>query len=128
MDTYRSGWIVKHIGISRKTLESYEKRGYIYPARDAASNYRNYTRQDIETAWKIKQLVGVGFTHAEIKQLVGTAGMTDVTAIISGKIRELEGKLQQLEDVISGARQIERSGKLPPVPWPEEQTGKGGDS
>lgn len=112
---------MKHIGISRKTLESYEKRGYIYPARDAASNYRNYTRQDIETAWKIKQLVGVGFTHAEIKQLVGTAGMTDVTAIISEKIRELESKLQQLEDVISGARQIERSGKLPPVPWPEEE-------
>jgi len=110
---------MEHIGISRKTLESYEKRGYIHPARDKTSSYRNYTRQDIETAWRIKQLVGIGYTHAEIREMLQEADTYDFTKYISRKITELESKRQELEDIINHAREIESSGKLPPVPWPE---------
>ncbi len=62
MKTYRSGWIAQHTGLSRRTMEDYVRRGYIHPRTDSrTNNYREYTWADIELAWRIKQLIRIGY-------------------------------------------------------------------
>ena len=118
METYRSGWIRKHTGLSRRTMESYVRRGYIHPQTGSASNnYRGYSMSDIETAWKIKQLIAIGYTHAEISSMLKTSGTLEVSESIQEKIHLLEQKRSELSQTIAYARRISETGKIPPVDW-----------
>ena len=120
MKVYRSGWIVKHTGISRKTLEDYERRGYIHPARSSQSSYREYTSEDIRTVWEIKQLILIGYTHKEIAAMLRTSGSLRYRQALRRKIHELEQKKDQLETILKRAKEIESTGKLPELPIADE--------
>ena len=42
---YSKGWIEKNMGISRKTLISYERKGFIKPTRNSGSIARRIWRR-----------------------------------------------------------------------------------
>ena len=116
METYRSGWIAKHTGLSRRTMENYAKRGYIHPQLEGGTNnYRGYSMRDIETAWKIKQLIVIGYTHAEIRSMLQSGGGLDVRDSIWEKIRLLEQEQHAVARAIAYARQIAETGEVPPL-------------
>ena len=123
METYRSGWIAKNTGLPRKTMEDYVRRGYIHPRQSHTSNnYREYTARDIERAWAIKQLITIGYSHAEIAEMIRTPDGLDVKQTIHEKIRRLEERKGKIEKLIQYARRIEANGAVPPCPALEQGT------
>ena len=112
---------MEHIGISRKTLEDYERRGYIHPARSPSSNYKEYTLEDIETVWNIKQLITIGYTHKEIGQMMLPGIDPGYKQSLHEKIRKMEKQISRLEKLIERAREMEASGILPALPVPEQE-------
>ena len=117
METYRSGWIAKNTGLTRKTMEDYVRRGYIHPLQSHQSNnYREYTDRDIEKAWTIKQLISIGYSHAEINEMIHSPGGLDVKQTIHGKIQRLEERKERVDQLIRYAHEIEERGTVPPCP------------
>lgn len=54
--TYNGDWIKKNMGITRKALLVYEKKGLITPARNPNNEYREYSEEDLQCIWMIKML------------------------------------------------------------------------
>lgn len=120
METYRSGWIAKHTGLSRRTMEDYTRRGYIHPRQSSSTNnYREYSREDIETAWRIKQLIAVGYRHEEIAEMLSSPRGLDIRESIAEKIEALRERQMRVERLIGYASRIMETGEIPPVPWRE---------
>ena len=66
----RSGELARNAGVNLQTLRFYEREGLLpNPARTAAG-YRSYQRRDLERVLFIKRNQQIGFTLAEIKQLI----------------------------------------------------------
>ena len=120
MKTYRSGWIAKHTGLSRRTMEDYVRRGYIHPRQGGGTNnYREYTREDIETAWRIKQLILVGYSHEDIVKMLASPRGLDFRETIAEKIAALKERRSRLEWLIGYAERMAETGEIPPMPWTE---------
>ncbi|MBO6163420.1 MAG: MerR family transcriptional regulator [Lachnospiraceae bacterium] len=120
MKTYRSGWIAQHTGLSRRTMEDYVRRGYIHPRTDSrTNNYREYTWEDIKLAWRIKQLIRIGYSHSEIAEMMASGGTPDFTSTIARKIDALKERQQRTQELIDCAERMMETGEIPPVCWRE---------
>lgn len=68
---YTIGQFSKVCQLTTKALRYYEKIGLLIPANvDAENQYRYYTREQIETAEKIKMMKELGIPLAKIKQIL----------------------------------------------------------
>ncbi len=127
MTTYLSGWIRKHRGISRRTLEIYEKKGYIHPRTDSEVNktrdkkYKEYSEQDVETAWQIKTLIDIGYTHCDIASMMENNEYVNIRESIEGKIKELQEKRERLDFLMRYAETIRQLGVVPAYPKEQEE-------
>ena len=121
----RSGWIKKHYGISRKTLELYEKKGYIHPRTDEEENrhrnkiYKDYSMEDIKSAWEIKTLIDIGYSHKDIQTMLEQNDYVNIRESISEKIDSLKEKQRRMEHLLKYAESIRRYGFLPAFPKDE---------
>lgn len=71
MSTVNKSWIEKNMGISRKTLTTYEKCGLIKPARNASNGkYREFNEEELERIWHVKFFVELGYSLKEIKNML----------------------------------------------------------
>lgn len=61
--------MTKQLNLSKKAINLYEKKGLIKPSKDKLG-YRIYTKQDVQTLLKIKQLRRMNFSIAEIKDIL----------------------------------------------------------
>lgn len=61
--------ITKQLNMSKKAINLYEKKGLLKPSKDHLG-YRVYTKQDVQTLLKIKQLRQMNFSIAEIKEIL----------------------------------------------------------
>ena len=101
-------------------MEDYAKRGYIHPRQSSPTNtYRDYSAQDIETAWQIKQLILIGYSHEEIAKMLESTHGLDIRESIQGKIEKLLERRDKMDQLIDYARSMQRTGKIPPVQWKE---------
>lgn len=64
------GKVAKKTGASRKAIRLYEERGLI-PRPERLNTYRLYSDQHVFMVHMIKQAQDVGFTLAELKDLIG---------------------------------------------------------
>jgi len=66
----RSGELARNAGVNLQTIRFYERRGLLPKPPRTVSGYRTYQQRDLERVLFIRRNQELGFTLAEIKQLM----------------------------------------------------------
>lgn len=112
---YTIKWVEEHLGITRKAIRNYEKKG-ILPA-DFCRNenkYREYDDKALTILWNIKLLQWIGFSCEEIKSIVKDNN-PNFRELLEGKISILQEKRGEIEKAIQIAKTIKLTGQFPSV-------------
>ena len=88
----------QHLEIPRATIRFYEKENLIAPKR-GDNSYREYSEEDVETLKKIIILRKIGFTVADIKNLLD--GNLTLQPLLEKNISELQNQIKELEGAIN---------------------------
>ena len=99
---YNIGEAAKRSGVSAKMIRHYESLRLLRAARRTESGYRIYDENDLHTLRFIRRSRDLGFSMKEIHQLLGLwqnrrRASSEVRRIAQGHIRELEGKIDELQ-------------------------------
>jgi effector-binding domain-containing protein len=101
--------------LSPRALRLYDEKGLLSPKRDRFNNYRFYSSEQIEPGLKIRTLSWMGFSCAEIEEILG---YLDEPAGHHARIEELFKqrlaqtqieiqKLKKVEEILQGKKAIE---------------------
>lgn len=71
----RSGELARNAGVNLQTIRFYERQGLLPKPARTVSGYRSYQQSDLERVQFIKRNQEIGFTLAEIKQLMDLHGV-----------------------------------------------------
>lgn len=107
------GEAAKKTGISAKMIRYYEETGLIQPARRSDAGYRQYSEKDLNTLHFIRRSRDLGFSVAQIQELLGLWNDTgrasaDVKRITHKHIEELQLKIQQLQLMVDTLQHLNR--------------------
>lgn len=95
----RIGELARSAGVNIQTIRFYEREALLpKPMRDA-SGYRSYDRGDLERVTFIKRNQEIGFTLAEIKQLIQLHGS------MAARPKDLRRKPDEVRAIISLGRE-----------------------
>ena len=101
MDALTLGALAREAGVNPETIRYYERRGLLAEPPRTPAGYRQYTAGDRERLALIRRAKDLGFTLAEIADLVGdgaqgsTAGVRDAAR---RKLADLERQVAALAD------------------------------
>jgi len=98
------GRLAKQAGVNIDTIRYYERNGLIPEAVRRASGYREYELSDVERLRFILRAKDLGFTLAEIGELLSLSADRDVR----GVKRRAEQRLEQVEHKIKELRRVRR--------------------
>jgi MerR family Zn(II)-responsive transcriptional regulator of zntA len=99
---YRIGELAKICDINNDTLRFYEKNALLIPSSRSESGYRLYTEKDKDTLQFILRAKGVGFTLADIRELLSIEvnkadnACADVKVLVDTKRYDVEKKIAEL--------------------------------
>jgi DNA-binding transcriptional MerR regulator len=101
--------LAKRGGTTRKALRLYETTGILSPSRRTAAGYRIYDGEALEVLSFIRRARGLGFTLAEIKDIVaikraGRAPCLHVRLLTRHKLEDLEKVRERLRGLLNGWR------------------------
>lgn len=71
----RTGELARNAGVNLQTIRFYEREGLLPKPVRTPSGYRSYQQSDLERVLFIKKNQELGFTLAEIKQLIDLHGV-----------------------------------------------------
>ena len=99
----RIGELETRSGASRHTLRYYEQIGLISPMRQS-NNYRAYTAQTLQDLDFIQRAQSMGFSLAEIGQILDaqrnqTIDCAEGAKLIEKKMAEIRQKIADLKDI-----------------------------
>ncbi|GAA0813739.1 Zn(2+)-responsive transcriptional regulator [Colwellia sp. D2M02] len=112
---YKIGDIAKQLGISADTLRYYEQHNLLQPAGRSVSGYRLYDEHNLQEMHFILQAKQVGFTLAEIAQLLSIRvdssqySCGDVKSYTSEKLQQVESKIAELTSIQKGLQRLVNS-------------------
>jgi MerR family copper efflux transcriptional regulator len=104
MTTMTIGRLAKEAGINIDTIRYYERKRLIPEAVRRASGYREYEAGDLRRLRFILRAKDLGFTLAEIGELLSLSGDKDVR----GVKRRAEQRLEQVEYKIKELQRVRR--------------------
>jgi MerR family copper efflux transcriptional regulator len=104
MTTTTIGRLAKEAGINIDTIRYYERNGLIPEPVRRASGYREYGSADLRRLRFILRAKDLGFTLAEIGELLPLSGDKDVR----GVKRRAEQRLEQVEYKIKELQRVRR--------------------
>ncbi|MGV3591212.1 MAG: Cu(I)-responsive transcriptional regulator [Gammaproteobacteria bacterium] len=89
-------------GVSQKSIRHYETIGLIPPANRSGSNYRLYSRQDVQTLRFIRHARALGFSLERIRNLLAlwqdrNRSSADVKRVALQHIAELDRKIDEMQ-------------------------------
>ena len=101
--------------LSPRALRLYDERGLLSPKRDRFNNYRFYSAEQIEPGLKIRTLSWMGFSCAEIEEILGyldaPEGHEDrIEQLFKQRLAQTQieiQKLKKVEEVLQGKKAIE---------------------
>jgi DNA-binding transcriptional MerR regulator len=100
METLSIGQLATAAGVNVETVRYYERRGLLAEPPRTAAGYRQYSAADVWRLQFIARAKSLGFTLAEIQELLGDDGQRSVERITSAaraKIAAVEAQQQELE-------------------------------
>lgn len=130
-DLFRIGHVAERLGLSLRTVRYYEEMGLVQPETRTEGGFRLYSEREIDRLKLIKEMKPLGFTVAEMRELLDARdtlrGEADRAAV--GRARELlaayaraaSDRCEELRAQLAGAealagqlsREGERSRALP---------------
>lgn len=101
-------------GISTKMIRHYEAINLIAPADRTESGYRVYSKSDVELLSFIRRGRDLGFSIDQIRNLLSlrhnqSRASADVKRIALEHVKELEAKMQQLQEMADTLRTLANS-------------------
>jgi len=121
-------------GVSAKMIRYYETNGLLYKAARRENSYRNFDERDIHDLRFIRRARNLGFSVAEITQLLGLwrdAGRPsrEVKKITAGHITDLEARIAEMQGMVSTLKHLAshcRGNDRPECPILADLEGRGG--
>lgn len=98
------GEVAKLSGVNPKLVRHYESIGLVSKPIRADSGYRLYSEKDIHTLRFIKRARSLGFSLAEIKQLLGlwknkSRASAQVKSLAMAHVKEMQAKILELQSM-----------------------------
>lgn len=106
MQTMNIGRLAQLAQVNIDTIRYYERQQLLPPAARTASGYRQYTQEDVERLRFILRSKDLGFTLAEIGELLSLTGAR--RSDMRGVKRKAEQRLDQIEQKIADLRRVRR--------------------
>ena len=109
MNGHTIGSIARRAGVGVETIRFYERRGLIArPPRPAAGGYRQYPDEAVARVRFIRQAQALGFSLAEIDELLGlrAADSDCAEARAAAKLDEVERKMAGLSRIRAALRDL----------------------
>jgi MerR family copper efflux transcriptional regulator len=105
MESIGIGSLAKRAGVGIDTVRYYERAGLLAPSRRLASGYRRYTDLELARLRFIRRAQALGFTLAEVRELLALSARRDVARVkrsAQAKLVAVEKKIAALEKVREG--------------------------
>ncbi|MCI8342184.1 MAG: MerR family transcriptional regulator [Firmicutes bacterium] len=96
---YTIGEISALCHIPLKTLRYYDEIGLLVPSMRSSTNYRYYSNEQILTLYIIKKLKSFGFPLEEIKLMINSRDVKNVTRRLRERSFIIESKIESLEAI-----------------------------
>ncbi|RQS71513.1 Cu(I)-responsive transcriptional regulator [Burkholderia sp. Bp8963] len=98
------GEVAKSSGVSAKMIRHYEESGLIRPATRTDSNYRLYTRRDVEVLRFIRRARHLGFSTKQISALLALwedrdRPSSEVKHLVAEHIDDLNERIRELVEM-----------------------------
>ncbi len=98
-------------GMTAKSIRYYESIDLIPPAERSESGYRQYGARDIQTLHFIKRSRGLGFSVAEVAELLSLyrdrkRASGEVKGIVETHLDEIDQKITELESIRTTLRNL----------------------
>jgi len=106
MQSMNIGRLAELAQVKIDTIRYYERQKLLPPAARSASGYRQYTQSDLERLRFILRSKELGFTLAEIGDLLSLTRNRD--SDMRGVKRKAEQRLEQVERKIAKLRRVKR--------------------
>lgn len=105
------GQLAKLTGVAIDTVRYYERHGILPPPQRQASGYRRYDEQDAARLHFVRRAKALGFTLAEIRDLLALSGrrdddMASLKVAAMEKLADVEHRLAELERIRGGLRAL----------------------
>jgi MerR family copper efflux transcriptional regulator len=104
MQTITIGRLAKQAGVNIDTIRYYERNGLMPQPTRRASGYREYGRPDLDRLRFIARAKELGFSLAEIGELLSFSAARNV----AGVKQRAEQRLQQVERKIDELKRVRR--------------------
>lgn len=102
MDTIGIGALAKRAGVGIDTVRYYEREGLLEPRERLASGYRRYSQLEIRRLRFIRKAQALGFSLAEIRELLTLSSHRDVGRVkkkAEAKLADVRQRITELERV-----------------------------
>ncbi len=104
---YRTGELLKYLGVSRDTLRFYEEKKLLSPMKNNENNYRGYDIFDIFKIMIIDFYKKRGMTINEIHDLLQNSDIHDLHTVFEGKVNELEKIIYESQRMIQRIKETQ---------------------
>ncbi len=109
MPTMTIGRLAREAGVNIDTIRYYERNGLIPEPARRASGYREYGATDVARLRFILRAKELGFTLAEIGELLSLSADRDVRGVkrrAENRLEQVEHKIQELQRVRRGLKTL----------------------
>jgi Cu(I)-responsive transcriptional regulator len=111
METMRIGELAERAGVSVQAVRYYERRALLPEPPRSPSGYRKYSESHLDRLRFVKRGQELGFTLAEIEELLSLRADPHTTADqvkrqVEDKLRDLDRRVRDLEGIRKGLRHL----------------------
>lgn len=101
------GALARAAGVAVSTLRFYERKKLVLPTSRTGGSYRLYRREDVSRVRFIKRAQELGFTLADVAQLVRVSSgqsirRAQLDALGQAKLEEIDARVRDLKRVRKG--------------------------
>ena len=105
------GEVASETGVTAKSIRYYESINLIPAPERSEAGYRQYSDRDVQTLHFIKRSRGLGFSVAEVAELLSLyqdreRASAEVKGIVETRLSEIDQKISELESIRATLRTL----------------------
>jgi DNA-binding transcriptional MerR regulator len=103
---YKIGEVANILGITAEAIRYYEAQGVITPQKNKESNYRLYSKWDIELLIRARCLRSYGYSIAETVEILNSCELPDISARLQQKEADIEKNIAWSLNLLRRLREL----------------------